>query len=72
MGLFYFKSPLMKKGMSKMFVDVKIVFVLYLQNQLMFSSFEILNLHNESLFLKWEYSFAQNFIRVKAICHVRF
>jgi len=45
MGLFYLKSPLMEKGMSEIFVDIKIVFVLYLQNQLIFSSFE-------SLFLK--------------------
>jgi hypothetical protein len=41
MCLFYLKSPLMKKGMSEMFVDVKIVFFIKnLQNQLICSSFE--------------------------------
>jgi hypothetical protein len=38
-GFILFETPLMKKGVSEMFVDVKIVFVVYLQKSTNFFFF---------------------------------
>jgi len=51
----------MKKGMFEMFVDVKIVFVVYLQNQLIFSSFENLNLNSEKFIFEMGIFFCTKF-----------
>ncbi len=47
----YLRSTLIKIGMFEMFVDVKICFDLYFQNQTKFFFFQILNMHKEYIYI---------------------
>jgi hypothetical protein len=52
----YLKSPLIKFGIIEMFVDVKKLFTFYIfEIKEIYFSFQILNLHNQILFLKWDF-----------------
>ncbi len=54
--MMYLKSPLIKFGIIEMFVDVKKLFTFYIfEIKEIYFSFQILNMHNQILFLKWDF-----------------